>query len=372
MADDLRVDGGATLYRQYDVGYTIGLDSAAQLLSESTRERLRPSRTEARAIQIRNPPLLSALQSWELRIGDAKCPATLSANLFDFGVCSLQLRIQAPRDITWSQFAAFGAALGTTSEIGEVLERELRVLLERIAPAVERPGVAPLSEEYIVFRIDRLEGADPSVPVAERLTDDRLVPLLLGERRALSAAARRELVPHRFSYYEDDLTVLTWDNALVVEPRAEDRDVEFVLEFANAQLLELRMYDQQLDAELPALYDRVEAARARRQPRLSGRFRNVLTDLQTRVADITETVERVENSLKVTNDVYLAKIYSAALELFREQAWRRGIDRKLGILRDTYAMLNSEAQAARTELLEIAVVLLIVIELVVGVLRRGP
>src|SRR5207344_2444660 len=97
---------------------------------------------------------------------------------------------------------------------------------------------------------------------------------------------------------------------------------------------------------LPALYDRVEAARARRRPALASRFRAVLSDLQTRVADVTETVERVENALKVTNDVYLARVYAAALELFREEAWRRGIERKLGILRETYAMLNTESQAA--------------------------
>ena len=152
-------------------------------------------------------------------------------------------------------------------------------------------------------------------------------------------------MPHRFSYYDDDLTVLTWESALVVEPRAEDRDVEYVLEFANAQLLELRVYDLQLDAELPALYDRAEAARAPpATTALAGRFRAVLSDLQTRVADVTETVERVENALKVTNDVYLARIYAAALELFREEAWRRGIERKLRILRETYAMLNTESQ----------------------------
>ena len=98
------------------------------------------------------------------------------------------------------------------------------------------------------------------------------------------------------------------------------------------------------------------------------RFRTVLSDLQTRVADMTETVERVENAVKVTNDVYLARVYAAALELFREQAWRRGIDRKLAILRETYAMLNDEAQAARAELLELAIIVLIVLELVLGVI----
>ena len=371
MTDELHVEGSATVYRLYDVGYSIALDRTAQLLGDTTRGRVRPSRGEARAIEIRNPPLFVSLGPMDVVVGGATRPATLSANLFDFGVCSLQLRIAAPNAIAWTTFSEFGSAVGTSSNIGTIFDRELRVLLDRATPAIERPGVAPLWEEYIVFRIDRLETLGGATPATDRLTDERLVPLLLGERRPLSAAARRELVPHRFSYYDDDLTVLTWDNALVVEPRADDRDVEYVLEFANAQLLELRMYDLQLDTELPALYDRVAAARARRRPRLSGPFRRVLSDLQTRVADITETVERVENALKVTNDVYLARIYAAALELFREQAWRRGIERKLRILRETYAMLNSEAQAARAELLEIAIVLLIVAELVLAVARRG-
>ena len=371
MTDDLHVEGSATVYRLYDVGYSIALDQAARLLGDTTRGRVRPSRGEARAIEIRNPPLFVSIGPVEVVVGGATRPAMLSANLFDFGVCSLQLRIAAPNAIAWTTFSEFGTAVGRSSDIGTILDRELRVLLDRATPAIERPGVAPLWEEYIVFRIDRLETTGGTTPATDRLTDERLVPLLLGERRPLSAAARRELVPHRFSYYDDDLTVLTWDNALVVEPRADDRDVEFVLEFANAQLLELRMYDLQLDTELPALYDRVTAARARRRPRLSGPFRRVLSDLQTRVADITETVERVENALKVTNDVYLARIYAAALELFREQAWRRGIERKLRILRETYAMLNSEAQSARAELLEIAIVLLIVAELVLAVARHG-
>ena len=368
----MRVDGGATVYRLYDVGYTIALDQAARVLGETTSGRVRPARVEARAIQIRNPPLFAALGTPEVSIGGERRTATLTAHLFDFGVCSLRLRIGAQPNLSWAALSEFGAAVQSSADVGTILDQALAAFLPRLAPAVERPGVAPLSEEYIVFRIDRLDPGDDPRPAAELVSDEQLVALLLGERRPLSAAARRELVPHRFSYYDDDLTVLTWDNALVVEPRVDDQDIEFVLEFANAQLLELRMYDLQLDGALPALYDRVAAARARRRPRLAGRFRRVLSELQTTVADITETAERVENALKVTNDVYLARIYAAALELFREDAWARGIERKLRILRETYAMLNSEAQAARAELLEIAIVLLIVAELAVTLLSRRP
>ena len=287
-------------------------------------------------------------------------------------MCSLHLHLPAPRGISWNEFAEFGVAVDTSPDAGLLLERELAVLLDRIAVAIDRPRVAPIVEEYNVYRVDRLESSDGELerkPVADVLTDTRIIPLLLGERRPLSSSARREFAPYRFSYYDDDLTVLTWESALVVEPRADDRDVEYVLEFANAQLLELRVYDFQLDGELPALYDRVALVRARERAPFRSRFREVLAELQTHVADITETVERAENALKVTNDVYLARVYGAALDLFRAQAWRRGIERKLGILRETYAMLHSEGQAVRAELLEIAIVVLIVAELVLGVLR---
>jgi len=363
----LCVDGSVTVYRLYDIGYAIALDRAADLLGERTR--VRPSRLEARAIEIRNPPLRARVTDVDLTVGDRVLRAAVSAHLFDFGVCSLQLAVTAPRSLDWAAFAAFAAAVDNHATLPAVFDRALQELAARIAPAIERAEIAPLSEAYTICRVDRLVHSGAGGSASELLGDEAVATLLLGDGARLSAGARADLMPHRFSYYDDDLTVLTWESALVVEPRSDDRDVEYILEFANAQLLELRMYDQRLDADLPALYDRAEAARARRSPRLAGRFRALLTDLQTRVADITETVERVENALKVTDDVYLARVYAAALDVFREEAWRSGIDRKLAILRETYAMLNAEAQTARAELLEIAVVALIVIELVVGVLR---
>jgi hypothetical protein len=367
LNEQLVVDGTATVYRLFDIGYAIDLDRAATLLGETTTERALPRRVEAQAIRIPNPPLFTSIGSWEIDVGANRFTATLSARLFNFGVCSLQLQIVAPPALPWESFSAFATDIGRASGIGGLFERELHALVSRVRAGVERVAIAPLSEEYIVFRVDRIHEPGGAGPVADRIADDQLVALLLGEERSLSATARRELLPHRFSYYDDDFAVLTWDNALVVEPRAHDRDVEYVLEFANAQLLELRIFDAQLDAELPALYDRVNAAR--RRVRFSRRLRTVLSDLQTRLADITETVERVENALKVTDDVYLARIYGAALELFRERPWRRGIERKLGILRDSYSMLNAEAQAARTEALEIIIVLLIVIEIVLSLVR---
>ena len=79
--------------------------------------------------------------------------------------------------------------------------------------------------------------------------------------RPLSDGARADLLRQRFSYYTDDLVVLTWDRAFIYEPRG-DSDVADVLEIANAQLLEMRYYDELLDDELPRMYDLVEGTRA--------------------------------------------------------------------------------------------------------------
>ena len=365
----IRVRGAAILYRLFDVGYEIDLVRALDLLASSGPERVRPVRGEAQALQIKDPPISVILGAESLRLGGRRYEGEVSARIFDFGVVSLRLRIDTPGSPSWEEFSAFGNLVDAAPDTSAVLDQHLRLLTERIAPAIDRPQLAPVAEEYVVYRIDRLTTPEGVQLAAESLEEIDVVPLLLNESRPLSPVARKELLPHRFSYYGDDLTILTWDNALIVDPMGEDTDVQFILEFANAQLLELRVYDAILDAELPRMYDRVAAARSKRGVRFSRRFAPLLANLQTLVADSTEIVERVENSLKVTDDVYLARIYSAALEIFRGRAWRAGIDRKLGIIRETYSMLNAEAQAGRSELLEATIVLLIVAEIIMAFWR---
>jgi virulence-associated protein VagC len=362
------VDGEATVYRLYDVGYEIQLGAALGLLAQHGAQRAGPVRGEAQALQIKNPPVTVALGTETLQLGGDSCPVHFSTRIFDFGVVSLRARVQATPGLSWSRYSEFGNKVDVGMDWSTLLNRRLQQLLEDIAPAILRPAVSPVTEDYVVFRIHRLMSGGAAMASA-LLTDDDIVPLLLNERRSLSQAARRELLPHRFSYYADDLAILTWDNALVLEPSPGNSDIEFVLEFANAQLLELRIYDALLDQEIPRMLERV--ARVRTHPGLLFRnYARTLAGLHTLVADGTEVVERVENAFKVTDDVYLARVYSAALEIFRGREWRKGIDRKLEIIEGTYAMLNGESQAARAEALEVVIVILIAVEIVMGLLRR--
>ncbi|HET7469906.1 MAG TPA: hypothetical protein VFJ81_09545 [Gemmatimonadales bacterium] len=365
----LRVAGAVITYRLYDVGYALDLERAARLLEGQATGRPRPMRGEAKALVIAQPPLTLALGPVTLPGGHAWPAAQMSACCYDFGVISLRLRVGLPDESSWPDLVALTRAL-ERADLASVFGPALSQLTSQLAPAVTRPAVAPVAEDYTICRLTALRDATGAGTTPGALDDVPLVELLLGEPRALTEDARRHLLSRRFSYTDHDLAVLSWDAALVIEPAAGDQDVEFVLEFANAQLLELRVYDAYLDAELPQLYDRASLARRGPAALLVRRFEHVLAGLHTLVADTTEVVERVENGLKVTNDVYLARIYQAALAMFREDAWRLGVARKLGIFRDTYAMLNDEAQTARGNVLEVIIILLIVIEVVMGLIRQ--
>jgi hypothetical protein len=365
----MRVAGAVITYRLFDVGYALDLGRAARLLEGHATGRLRPTRGEAKALVIAQPPLTLALGPVPLPGGPAWPGAQMSACCYDFGVISLRLRADLPEGAPWGDLVSLARALDR-ADLAGVFGPALSQLASQLSPAITRPAIAPVSEDYTICRLIALRDASGSAAALSALDDLALAELLLGEPRALTEDARRSLLSRRFSYTEQDLAVLSWDAALVVEPAAADQDVEFMLEFANAQLLELRVYDAYLDAELPQLYDRASLARRGAGALLVRRFEHVLAGLHTLVADTTEVVERVENGLKVTNDVYLARIYQAALAMFREDAWRHGVARKLGIFRDTYAMLNDEAQTARGNVLEVIIIFLIVIEVVMGFIRN--
>ena len=356
--------------RLFDVAYAIDLAAAEALWTRHTSggaSRARLAVTPPKAMAFGVPPLSIVLDPISLSIDGVAMAATITARLYDFGAVTLALRVRCD-GLTWRAFAdrmnaterclagAAGAALW---------DRTLGAVRNIVASALARPTASDLNEDYLIAVV---QGFDTPMTAAEVLARADLVPLLSGETRRLSEAARTDLLRRQFSYYEDDLVVLTWDRAFIYEPRG-DSDVADVLEVANVQLLEMRYYDELLDDELPRMNDLVETARGGLNVLASRRYAGLARKLYTLVADVTELTEKVDNALQVTEDVYLARVYGAALDLFRVGLVSAAVHRKLAIIRDTYTALYDEASGARTELMEAAILLLIFVELIIAVTR---
>jgi hypothetical protein len=371
MPRDLVVRNGAIIaFRIFDIAHAIDLKKAEALLASQARaaRRIQLTATPAKAMAFEDPPLSLTLAPVTLHLDQFEATAEVTARIYDFGAMSLALHIPVV-ETEWPVFVAalnaMNQAVGPASAT-PVWPELLESLRLPLAPALSRPDRSPLQEDYLVGLVQEFDEPLSAAALLERVD---LVPLLSGEQRALSDGARHELLRQRFSYYTDDLVVLTWDRAFICEPRG-DSDVIDVIELANAQLLETRYYDELLDAELPRMYDMVDSARRTTSMFASRRYSNLARRLYTLVAEVTELTEKVDNALQVTEDVYLARVYAAALEVFRVQAVGAAVDRKLAIIRDTYAALHDEAAGSRTTFLEILVVILIALEIVLPFLHR--
>jgi hypothetical protein len=353
--------------RLYDIAYSIDLPEIEEIgrrLSPTAVTRIRLQRADPKAIAFGVPPVEIGLRPIELELDGAWHAIDAIARVYDFGVVSIALRLQVA-DVPWREFVALSGAVKRTvssPDAARLWTELLDRLQDLIGPALGRPSFHGLEEDY---QISAVREFDEPLLAEELLRRVDLVPLLSGELHPLSEAARHDLLRYRFSYYRDDLAVLTWDHAFLYEPSG-DTDVADVLEVANAQLLEMRHYDDLLDRELPRMYTRVEEARRRVRGLSVRRYADLARDLHRLVAEVTEITERADNALKVTEDVYLARIYAAAVELFRVRSWADAVDRKLNIIRDTYQTLYDEAASGRAELLEAAIVLLIVFEIVLA------
>ncbi len=359
--------GAIVALRLFDVAYAIDLARAEALLAERARSsrRIRLSTTPPKAMAFGVPPLALELEAVSLALDDRTVQGTVGVRLYDFGAVTIALRV-AVTDASWSGFAqllnAMDRSVAAADDTWDRLLRQVRALL---GAAFVRPAESSVQEDYLIGVVHAFDHPITAASLLDRID---LVPLLSGEQRPLSDGARQDLLRQRFSYYTDDLVVLTWDRAFIYEPRG-DSDVLDVLEVANAQLLEMRYYDELLDDELPRMYDLVAKARRTRTLLTSKRFADLARRLHTLVAEVTELTERVDNALQVTEDVYLARIYAAALELFRVPAVNAAVDRKLAIIRDTYSALYDESSASRTELMEFLILILIMAEIVIALVR---
>ena len=233
-------------------------------------------------------------------------------------------------------------------------------LCARLGPALVNPWSSPLFETYAIVFARRLEEGGAPEDAAGR----DLARVLLGEPpgTALSPRTVDDVTRHRFSYDADDLCVIDWDAAFVVEPSG-DRSVADVLELATAQLLELRYCDYVFEKELVAVAELLGRPRASSAWLFVGRYGRVTRRIQHRVVDSVEFIARVENAVRVVGDLYLARIHRAAAERFRIHEWTAEVLRRQEVAARVATLLHSEANSTLGHVLEATIIVLIVFEI---------
>ena len=338
----------------------------ASLRAPGARRRQSSGVRQADSIQIAHPPLRLEIGSGSLETGSLSLVGTVRATVYDLGAVAIVLTLPLVDPITWTTVAElFRLAPELSAADQDRFEQAVSDLEHVMRPFITRPRRSAIVEDYGVLVAAGL-ARDASVA---GLADHPLVwSAVLGEQRALSPDAAGLVTA--MSYYPDDLALLSWNGALLIDPDPDASATAVdLIEFAQVELLLMRDYDADLDGQLPGMYRRIGLPRQRLALPLARGYGGVQHDIQRLIADVTEVTERVDNALKVTDDVYWNRLYSALLTVLRVDVWRSGVEHKLQLLRETYGLLQVETGADRAVLLELTIITLIVVEIVLALLK---
>ena len=363
---DLVVRSGEIVcYRLIDVGDEVLLDEAeAALRGGEQARRLTFSRTHASALVFKAPPLDVLLPSRSVRLGDGReVEVRVTARFFDIGIASVRFVLPIEAN---TPLAGLTPLLSELYEL-PALDDEGRLAIELLRPslggAIRGEPATDQLEPYTVVFVRAFAGQ----PLARDVLTHRqvLAKLLLGEvsPRPLAESELEVIDRFSFSYFENDLAVIDWDGALVLEPQG-NRDVADVLEFACAQTVGLRGYDALIDRELEHFYEHVQQAHGFSPLALVwSPYAGLAKRIQERWLEVTEFTDRTNNALKVVADLYLARVYHAALERSRVPVWQAAITQKQARIAQVYDFLRGEVESRRTTFLEVAIVTLILVEI---------
>jgi hypothetical protein len=349
--------GHVTAFYLFDIGDAIDLKRVGELIDATTTTRLSTKPPSPIYLQYQQPPVVidaSAIGAGEVEGFRARFKA------FEYGVVSVALT--RALNATWEELLDAGLRWHDNAALASGAERLCRELLSRVRHAVLRPRSGFLFEDYLVFTLLTDSSAEP----AEALVASHgplIAQLLRGEREALSAQEREEVLRHRISYYTTDMVIATWSSALVYDTSQGASGVLEILEFANSQLLEFRYYDQLLDSELARIYARLQSDNWR-QVLIPRRYARAARQVHSLFIDVNELTDKTENALKIAGDVYAARVFGITAARLGLEQWKANVREKLETVDDIYRFAIERTSMARGEFLELLVVLLILIEIV--------
>lgn len=359
---EVRVKKGKILvYRVFDIGSEIDLEKVEALFEDKKlKERFKLDRKHNMSLIISNSPVSIQLGTVEINLLEEKIQAELVAKVWHFGTVSLCFQIPIPENTSWTQLVEIAAWIEKRDEKIELLAREKSKEFQNdIKYAIPTLNDWVMNEDYVTYFIQEMEGFDG--PLSTLVDKVDITALILAEsKEILSETLKKSTLEKIYQYSKDDLVIMDWNSALVVEPSGS-MDVPLVIEFALNQLLEMRYYDDLLDQRLNTLYNEVVG---RKKGLLSNKYSMLAEEAGQIYLEISEIVENVENSFKAVGDFYLATIFRATSKKFRFDDWQKSINEKLNNLAEVSKLLHSEVNESRNHFLEIIIILLITIEVV--------
>lgn len=347
----------------YDVAYELNREPVTQLLGQ----RVVPFAVDSSRRRPRHhsffQPQMIRLPAME-RVGP-RGPVKLDRviKLLPVGAISITVRVPFEVDHLEDLVGFHDLHFDTGS-----LNADVRLLAEAVhrelKPVSIRPNPHLVEEEaYTVFCVEApLHDPDGGSIGAEQwlMAHRREVAALLTQETDMDHLSKQEAeesTGRYLSYYQNDLVVIDWDAALLVDEKQDFEETLYIVELANLQLAELEAYDRLIDESLERSYRDLGQRERRKRAQ-------VLRDLREIRIDMARFNDELRNITKFFGDWHLARIYENIAARFHLGDWHRALDEKLKTLDELYEILKHDENNRWMLILEVTIVLLFIIDLV--------
>jgi len=361
MSQNTIKKGRILVYRVYDIGEEIDLEKAEKILQQETTERakFRLKKINQTDVIVSNDPLRVSLGNYSYTDGSLLFNYEVSAKIWEFGTLSLTFDYTIPEGTTIDQLRMLSDQI-QNYEILDIFARgKARELANQIKGSMAKINDWEVNEDYMLYFIENFatDYADASLILQE---EDVAALILNEDKNLLAAQIKERIYSTKLQYYKNDLAVIDWNSAFIIEPTGS-MDIPDVIEFALNQLLEMRYYDDLLDKKLKDIYSAVEL---KEMNIFSSRYTDLALEAGQKYIEIAEIVESVENSLKVIGDLYHSTVFRTASNKFRFSDWQGSIDNKLDNMAELCKLLLDNITSKRSHILELIIIALISIELI--------
>jgi len=344
--------GSVLFFNLYDVAEEIKLDRVRELLGARPQERL-SKHAAPEYVRFERPPVVENIKVEGL----TQQGATGQVKYYDYGVISVQFEFPFVTD--WEQLVAMAAKWMSGAEFESAALEIVKEKCGNVSSAMVRSYPNWLDEDYFIFHLHDVPGS-PSAAEFVKVHGGDIARIVRGETHQLSVEERAEITQSSISYYPSDLAVIGWNAAVIYDTPSGAQTAIQLLEYANSQLLEFRYYDELLTRVLAGVYGflRVRGGLFARWKRQKEAYR-----LESVTVEVTELVERVDNSIKFLSDMFSARLYRLAAAKVGVPDYKSLVNQKLHTAEELYRFLVDEFQSSRGFLLEMMVVIILVIEL---------
>jgi hypothetical protein len=276
---------------------------------------------------------------------------------YDYGVVSVVYQLPFTGD--WASLVQLASRWIWDVDFATVCEPIVRQKLERAATAMVKPYDKWISEDYFIFHVREAAGAPTAAELA-REYGAQIAQVVRGDRQQLSERECAEVLSSQISYYAADVAVIGWNAAFLYDSTTGAETAIQLLEYANSQLLEFRHYDELLTGILDGVYDSLgQKTGTLARWRLAKRA----TSLHTVLLDVAELTEHADNAIKFLSDMFAARLYKLAAAKVGVPDYKNLVAQKLRTAEDLYQYMVDQFNQSRAFFLEVAVVIILLIEL---------